>query len=135
MKTRMNLKGKKLTIVLIAMLSFFSAFSQQDRDEHRPPMLPDSAQIVRRVDHLALDLSLTEQQKESILKLHLAHLKEIKSQKENHYAQREKMREEMEALKQKFEQEIDAQLTEEQKAKFNEIKKEKRPPRKEGMRK
>ena len=98
-------------------------------------MLPDSAQIVRRVEHLALDLSLTEQQKENILKLYLAHFKEVKSQKENHDAQREKMREEMEALKQKFEKEIESQLTDEQKAKFQEIKNEKRPPRREKRRK
>lgn len=135
MKTRMNLKVKKLTIGLIAMLSFCSAFSQQGPDEHRPPMLPDSAQIVKRVEHLAKDLSLTEQQKETILKLHFAHFKEVKSQKENHDAQREKMREEMEALKQKFEQEVESQLTDEQKAKFQEIKNEKRPPRKEKRKK
>jgi len=134
MKTRINLKVKKLTLGLIAMLSFCSAFSQ-GRDEQRPPMLPDSAQIVKRVEHLAKDLSLTEQQKETILKLHFAHFKEVKSQKENHDAQREKMREEMEALKQKFEQEVESQLTDEQKAKFQEIKNEKRPPRKEKPRK
>jgi len=135
MKTRLNLKAKKLTLGLIAMLSFFSAFSQQGPDEHRSPMLPDSAQIVRRVNHLALDLSLTEQQKENILKLYIAHFKEVNAQKENHDTQREKMREEMEALKQKFEQEVESQLTDEQKAKFQEIKNEKKPPRREKRRK
>ncbi len=134
MKTRMNLKAKKLTLGLIAMLSFLSVFSQA-RDEQRPPMLPDSAQIVRQVEHLALDLSLTKQQKENILKLHFAHFKEVKLQMGNHDAQREKMREEKEALKQIFEKEVESQLTDEQKVKFQEIKNEKRPPRKEKMRK
>jgi len=56
---------KKFALALVAAASFLSASSQPPENQ-KPPMPPDSAQVVKMVEHLTQELSLNEEQKAKI---------------------------------------------------------------------
>ena len=78
----MNTLHKIVTTVVALVLFAFvtSSFLQaQPRQKPREPMLPDSTQIVKMVNELSEAVSLSEQQKEAVLKLHFEHFHQAKA--------------------------------------------------------
>ena len=133
----MNTLHKIITTVLALVLFAFvtSSFLQaQPQQQPRGPMLPDSTQIVKMVDELAEAVSLSEKQKEEILKLHFEHFNQAKAGMKKEQKDNEKPRKAPDELRAKFEEQIKALLNEEQQAKFDNFFKQqhqerRRPPR------
>ena len=103
----------------------------QPRD-HKPPMLPDSTHIVHRVDEMAKALSLSDQQKAGILKLHFEHFKMMKQMMENEKERHESVKAKHDQMRDQFENKILGLLTDAQKAEFESFNKTHQPPRPEG---
>ncbi len=61
-----------LSCLLLVMYKTGEAQTQQ-KDHRNPPPVPDSLQIVNKVNELSRELSLSESQKMKISKLHFAH--------------------------------------------------------------
>jgi len=79
-------KTSKISISVFSLL--FYAFlitnhsQAQPGQQPRPPMLPDSIQIVQMVDELVNAVSLSEQHKEKVLKIHFEHFNQAKNMME-----------------------------------------------------
>ena len=115
------------------MLSVIISSNQvvaQNRQQPPPKKLPDSTQIVKMVEELSKELSLSELQKTKITVLHFAHFKEAKVMMEKNKAEHEKNRETMDAFRKEFETQIGELLTDEQKTEFEDFMKNRRPPKK-----
>lgn len=65
--------SSSLWSLLFCVFLIWNRSQAQPGQPQQPPMLPDSSQIVQMVDELAKAVSLSEQQKEKVLKLHLEH--------------------------------------------------------------
>lgn len=117
MKTRVKLLATKL-IILSAMVISIGEIYGQEPERPRPPMIPDSTQIVKMVDELTVELQLSSEQKVKISKLYFAHFKEMKAKQEANIRKHEKEKEEMQLNRQKFENQVKSELTNEQQAKF-----------------
>jgi len=96
-------------LVITMLLSMNLALAQQ-RGQQGPPPAPDAKQISLMVEDLSKELSLTASQKSQISDLYTAHYKTIELKTKSGRPNRE----EMDALKTKFEKEVNALLTEEQ---------------------
>lgn len=100
-----------------------------------PPSMPDSTQIVKMVDELSEELALSDEQKAQLVKLHIAHFDTLKEMREKNRDDREGGREAMRASMEAFDGQVKALLTDEQKTKYDEIRKNRRrgpggpPPR------
>ncbi len=118
-------------LIIILLITFYSGsvVNAQQHDRHQgPPSIPDSTQIVRMMDELGKELSLSESQKASVSKLHFAHIQQAKEIMEKDKADHEKNREAMEAIRKDFENQVTELFNKEQKKKFKEFMKNKRPP-------
>ena len=128
---------KKLSLLIILIISFSTGtiVNAQGHGRHQaPPPLPDSTQIVKMMDELAKELSLSASQKAKVTELHFAHFQEAKEMMKNAKADREQNRKVMNANRKEFETQILALFSKEQKAKFEAFMKDKRPPHKDGQR-
>jgi len=99
----------------------------QNRPDHRPPALPDSTRIVEMIDKLGESLVLTGEQKEKIAELHFAHFAEVKELMEKTKSNRENHRREMDAIREQFEDEVKALLSDKQQAEFEKFMKNRDP--------
>lgn len=121
---------KQLLAVLFFTVFFTQLAQAQPRRDQRPPMLPDSTRIVQMVDELSENLSLSEEQKETITALHFAHFQEVKALMEKNTEKRGDDRKVMDELRNDFDEQIKAELSDTQKKKFDKLKKNNRPGRK-----
>jgi Spy/CpxP family protein refolding chaperone len=126
MKETVKFFGLMLIALMIMPVSRVSA--QRHQHPGPPRGVPDSAQVVRMVDHLAQDLSLSNDQKEKITKLQLAHFAKMKDEMEKKGQEKEQNREEMEELRNDFQEQMLQVLNDEQKAKFKELQKKRFGP-------
>ncbi len=131
MKKQSQILAAFIVIVFCVFGSSGKLYSQPPQGR-RPPMLPDSIHIVQRVNELANTLSLSDQQKAGILKLHFEHFGQIKQMMLKEKEHQEKMRSAHDQLKEQFEASILRLLTDEQKTKFEEFSKTHRPHHPEG---
>jgi len=106
------------------------AAQPQQMKQQQPRMVPDSAQIVRMVNTLSAQLKLSPEQKAVITKLHFEHFAQVKALMEQSRANHEKERATMDASKLKFEEAINAQLSDTQKAELEKVQQNRRPPMK-----
>lgn len=96
-------------------------------DRGGPPALPDSAQIVKIVDEMAVALSLTADQKAKVSELHFAQFAKVREQMGNASSgDRESHRKQMETQRQEFDSAVKALLTDDQKAAFDKFTKNRR---------
>lgn len=110
-------KITNITLVLCAMLISGTTFAQrggQGGGQQGPPPIPSSKEIKAMVSDLAEEISLNEDQETEILALYTAHFKEVKKKTSSGRPDRD----EMEALKNDFEDEVNAVLTDEQQKLF-----------------
>ena len=84
--------------------------------------MSDSERIEKKVEKLAEKLSLTTDQKEGISSLYLSHSELIKEIRESEDKDRKEKREEINMLKNELDENIMALLNDEQIAKFEEFK-------------
>lgn len=125
---------KKITALIgitILMISVTNVSAQNRRPQERR-MAPDSTQIIKMVDNLAKELSLTDTQKAKIKELHLAQMEEMKANMESGKNDRKKMREEMEESRKELQEKVMELLTNEQKEKYIKLMEQRqnqRPPR------
>jgi len=134
MKYQLKLSGAKFIASLTMLFAINYGYAQNHKHQH-PPMLPDSSKIVKMVEELSNELSLSESQKAEITELHFAHFAEAKAKMEQNKAEHEKNRESMDASRKEFEAQVSELLTDEQKARFENLMKNRRPPRQKGNRK
>ena len=119
-----TIKRFNLSIALLITAMFFltSNLSAQQRQgqgqEQGPPPIPNETQIVKMVEDLSAELSLSETQKTEILSLYTDHFAEVKSSMSS--GQRAS-REEMESLKEEFEDDVKSILNDEQQDLFDEF--------------
>lgn len=91
---------------------------QGPRGGGQPPALPDSTQIVEIVEQTAQALSLNGEQEVLISDLYFAHFAEARALMDSAQGQGGNNREQMDALRQDFEEEVVALLDDEQKEEF-----------------
>ncbi|SNR37938.1 hypothetical protein SAMN06265371_102111 [Lutibacter agarilyticus] len=119
----MKLKMRKIwKLVVVALVITTSAFAQQRGQQggqrgggkQAPPELPTSKEIKTMVSNLSGELLLSDEQEEQVLELYTLHFEEV----ENKTKSGRPDRNEMEELKEDFENEVKAVLTEEQQELF-----------------
>lgn len=129
------MKKSKFIAVAFVFFAFVtsSLLQAQPRQERRSPMQPDSTQIVKMVDELAKAVSLSEKQKEEVLKLHFEHFNDAKGMEKKGQQNNEDRRKAHDEIREKIENKIKALLDNTQKEKFEEYLKKQnnrnRPPR------
>ncbi|MBC8186494.1 hypothetical protein H8E88_35890 [candidate division KSB1 bacterium] len=128
MKKQSKIITTAVTLVLFAFLTS-NLLQAQPRQERRGPMPPDSTQIVKMVDELAKAVSLSEKQKEEVLKLHFEHFSHAKAEMGKGQRNHEAMRKAHDEMRAKFEKQIKAVLNEKQQAKFEKYLKQQRKER------
>lgn len=107
-------------ILLLTSMVFLSSnvFAQQgQRKEQGPPPIPTETQIIKMVDDLAVELSLNENQKTEILAIYTDHFDEVKSSMNSG---ERPSREEMEDMKEEFQDNVKSLLNDEQQDLFDE---------------
>ncbi|KAA3612665.1 MAG: hypothetical protein DWQ05_18630 [Calditrichaeota bacterium] len=115
-----------ILVILLGMIFSSNLFALPQRPQGPPPM-PDSTQIAKMVDELAAELSLKKDVKSKISDLYFDHFDEVGTMMKSSKGDRRNQRTKMDALKKKFEKQVKALLTDEQKDKFNEFMKKRRP--------
>ncbi len=112
-------------ILLLTSMVLFSSnlFAQQrqgdqQREGQGAPPIPSETQIIKMVDDLSAELSLKEDQKVEILALYNDHFNEVKSSMNSG---KRPSREEMESLKEEFEDQVKVILNEDQQDLFDEF--------------
>lgn len=128
MKLHVEFSPRK-TLLMLAALMLTGGLYAQKFEKMKHPLPPDSAQIVEMVEHLTQELSLDKEQNAVISALHFDHFKEVRIAFERHEAELEKNHQLMESKKREFEESIIAQLNDEQKKKFEEMRKNQKPLR------
>ena len=124
----LQLFSKKVFITFTAVALFsINLFAQHNQKPQGPPSPPDSAQIVKMVEELTVELNLNETQKTKISELHFDHFAEAKAQMDMDKGQHEKHRELMDSLRKQFEEQVQELLSDEQKRKFEEFLKTRGP--------
>lgn len=96
-----------------------------------PPPIPNTKQIKEMVSDLADEISLSTEQEEDVLELYIEHFEEVEEQTSGNARPD---RQEMEALKTKFESEVKALLSEEQQEQFTAYQKKNQQQRGGGKR-
>jgi hypothetical protein len=131
MKRTMKSIGMLLTAMVFTLLLSQHLQAQEQMRDHRPPMLPDSAHIVKMVDRMAGELSLSDQQKATLMEMNLAHFKEVRGIVEQDRAARENTHEKLEVMRKQFERQMESVLNDQQKEQFKKFLEMHRPPREE----
>jgi hypothetical protein len=118
-------KRFNLSIALLITTLFFltNNLMAQQRQGQGPPQIPDEGQIVKMVDELSSELSLSDGQKSKILVLYKSHFAEVKALMNGG---EKPSRDGMESLKNEFESDVKNLLTEEQQEAFDEFQKNKK---------
>ncbi|MFA9371900.1 MAG: hypothetical protein ACERIH_09335 [Labilibaculum antarcticum] len=122
----MKIDIKKIaSILMIVAITAISGnlLQAQQRDQKGPPPIPNSSQIKTMVMKLSGTLVLNDVQSKQIFDLYTAHFKEVSAKIE---ASRP-ARNEMEAIKSKFEKEVKSVLTTEQQKGFEAFLKQQEP--------
>ncbi|MDN3669254.1 periplasmic heavy metal sensor [Echinicola jeungdonensis] len=111
-------------LLIVAALMLVIVFqSQAQRGEHKREFNPEKmAQKI--TDKMAEKLELSEDQKQKVYQLHLDRLQKRKEQHQEMMEKRKAMREKMEAEHKENQAKLEEILTPEQKAKWEEIKKD-----------
>jgi len=117
MKKQIKQSIANLLILAITVLAANNLYAQRP-NEQNPPRIPDSTQIVKMTNELSRELSLTEAQKAEISKIYFDHFKEVKKQLEENKSEKMKNREAMEILRNKFEEQVNGLLSDDQQEKF-----------------
>ena len=107
-----------ISIIAVIIITSSIAFAQP---QQKRPILPDDEQIIRMVDDMANQLSLTELQKEEILTLHKEHFQKLKQMFKEEKTNRKKTKEEHERLKVELEKDVESLLNDVQKTKYKEF--------------
>lgn len=116
-------KIKGFKVLIIALIFSTTAFAQKRGGGQRgggqgerqgPPAAPTTEEIVKMVDDLSSEILLSEEQQAEVLTLYKNHFKEIESKTSSGRPDRD----EMEALKEDFEDDVKAVLTEDQQKLF-----------------
>ena len=118
MKTKIKINTQMIILAITIFLSGGVLQSQQNPPQG-PPQVPNTKQVLAMVNELSVTLALTTEVETKISDLYVAH---FKTMEEKAKAGRPK-REEMEALKTKFEKQVKALLTKKQQAKFKAFQK------------
>ena len=129
MKRKMKTIGMILTAMVFMVFVSSHLQAQDQRRPHHPPMLPDSTHVVKMVDQMAEELSLSNEQKATLVKMNLAHFKEVRGIVEQDRAAREKTHEKLEAMRKQFEGQMESVLDDQQKEQFKQFRETHRPPR------
>jgi hypothetical protein len=116
-------KVSKISLSLFSLLFYVFLISShslaQPGQQQRPPMLPDSTQIVKMVNELAKAVPLSDQQKEKVLKIHFEHFNQVKVEMKNEQKHHDEIRKAHDEMRTKFEEQIKALLNEKQQAEFD----------------
>lgn len=114
MKLKMNNIWKALVVVLMITTSACGQQrgprGQQGGGQQGPPELPTTKQIEKMVDKLSSEILLSEEQETKVLELYKNHFEEVESKTKSGRPDRS----EMEELKEDFEDDVKAVLTEDQ---------------------
>lgn len=115
----MSAKAFKGILAIAVFLACGSIFAQPPGrgrgGQQGPPPIPTDKQVEQMVSELADEIGISEEQERAILDLHKKHFAQAKRQTTGN---RRPSREEMEASRDAFEEEVKAELTTEQKSKF-----------------
>lgn len=120
----MNIEMNKIwKVLLVALVITTSAFGQQrggqrgggeQGSQQGPPALPTDNEIEEMVEDLASEILLSDEQESKVLELYKEHFEEV----ENMTSSGRPDRDEMEELKEDFEDDVNAVLTEDQQKLF-----------------
>lgn len=121
-------------IVSLILLSAGSLFAQPpggggpQGGQQGPPPVPNTKQIKEMVSNLSKEISLSKEQEASVLNIYTAHFNEVKTKTSGNAKPK---REEMDALRVKFEGNVKALLSKEQSSKYDAYlkKQEKQQPK------
>lgn len=126
MKTKKNIFRQAIGIFILLSFSGFTMNAQpegQERMHKKHPPIPDSTEIVKIIDNLSKELSLTDDQTIKVTHLFKNHFSEVRTKIKGEKQKRDKHRQEMEELRKEFESNITKLLTKEQQEKFKEHQK------------
>jgi hypothetical protein len=117
-----TLKKINISIALLITTMFFvtincSAQQRQGQGQGQPP-IPNDTQINKMVEDLSAELSLSDAQKTEILALYQNHFAEVKSSMSSG---EKPSREEMESLKEEFEDDVKSLLNDDQQDLYDEF--------------
>lgn len=129
----MKRKVKTIEMAVLALVFMFlgvrQLYAQGVMGEPQRPILPDSVHVVKMVDKMADELSLTDQQKTTLLKMNLEHFRKVraivKKDKTGHEATREKL----ETMRKQVEKQMASVLNDDQKEQFKHFLETHRPPK------
>jgi Spy/CpxP family protein refolding chaperone len=119
-----NTANKSITriIGIIALFLVVHAGNAQEDEKRRGPHTPPTAeQLEKRMDKMAEELGLSDDQRTNILALQQAHFDEIQEDREENKTEREAMKAARDERRKQLEASISNELTEEQKVKFEEM--------------
>lgn len=116
--------SKLLLIAFVTLMSTNIINAQRGHDgPPPPPPVPDADRVEKMVEHMAIELSLTDDQKVEIKKLYKEHFDEVRKKMEVEQKVRDKERAEKEKIREEFEKEVKALLSDEQIKQFDEFQK------------
>ena len=121
-----TIKRLSLSIALLITAMFFltSNVAAQQRQGQGPPPIPNETQINKMVDDLSNELSLSDGQKTEILALYIDHFADVKELTNGQRPSREQM----DKLKNEFENNVRNKLNEDQVFKFEKYNKSQNKP-------
>ena len=116
MKTNLLKSARLFTVLIFTLFIGVVSCAQppgggKGGGQQGPPPIPDSKQIKTMVSDLAKDISLTDKQEASVLKLYTEHFEKVKAKTSGNAKPK---REEMDALKNDLEKSVKALLTADQ---------------------
>ena len=116
-----------IILLLTLMILLGGNLFAQQRNGQDQPKIPDETQINKMVEELSVKLSLNETQKTKILTLYVDHFAEIKSSMSSG---KRPSREEMESIRENFQDAVKSQLNSEQQDLYDDfIKKNEKQPK------
>lgn len=127
-----NLYTFVFTAIILAIFNTGFVYAQPGQGPRGGGMMPDSARIVQMVDDLAKAVSLTKEQKEKVTPIYFNHFSEMRQMREKSQGDRSAMRESMDKLRTKLDQDIKALLTDNQKKDYEKFTQEQRERRGRG---
>ena len=129
------MKMRKLNIriflVILGLIAGNIALAQPQNRPQAPPPIPGEEQMVEMFEHLSSELALNEEQKNQLSEVFQMHFSIAREKLEQNRQNQVAHREEMESLRQNFEKDVNAVLTDEQQKQYAEIQKNLHPPREE----
>jgi hypothetical protein len=113
---------KATNFISLLVITFFFALTAQAQGQQGkqqgPPPLPDAEQIEEMIDDVSTTLSLSEDQKEQVSALYIAHFEKATELTKDSSLKGDDQRTAMDKLKEDFEEEVNAVLTKEQQKLF-----------------